>query len=66
MHKKYHDILNYTMHTNMSMLEEWRQTQASTETLTTLTYPILETLNSSLFGFTFMQLITWTLGMITS
>ena len=35
----------YTMHTQMSMLEEWQQTKMSIGTLTTLTFPILETLN---------------------
>ena len=45
MHKKSHDVLNYAMHIDMSMLEEWRQTKASIITLTNSTSPILETLN---------------------
>ena len=36
-HKKSHDVVSYTMHTKMSMLEEWRQTKASIVTLTTST-----------------------------
>jgi hypothetical protein len=44
MHKKSHDVLNYTMHTEMSMLEELRWTKASTLNVTTLTFPILGTL----------------------
>ena len=55
MHKKSHDVLNYTMHTKMSMLEEWQQTKASIVNLTTLTFPILETLFPfHFFGSTFM------------
>ena len=49
MRKKSHDILKYTMHTEMSMLEEWRRTKASTITLTTSTFLILETLFTLLF-----------------
>ena len=45
MHNKSHDVLKYTMHTKMSMLEEWWRTKVSIITLTTLTIPILETLN---------------------
>ena len=29
MHKKSHNVLNYTMHTKMLMLEDWRQTKMS-------------------------------------
>jgi hypothetical protein len=47
------------------MLEEWRQTKASIVTPTTSTFPIVEILTLSLFGFTFMQLITWNLALIT-
>jgi hypothetical protein len=49
MRKKSHDIFNYTMHTEMSMLEEWRRTKVRIITLTTLTFPILETLNPFYF-----------------
>ena len=49
MHKKSHDVLNYTMHIEMSMLEEGRRIKASTITLPTSTFPILETLNSFQF-----------------
>jgi hypothetical protein len=49
MRKKSHDIFNYTMHTEMSMLEEWRQTKVRIITLTTSTFPILETLNPFYF-----------------
>ena len=35
MHKKSHDVPNYTMHTKMSLLEEWPWTKASIVTLTT-------------------------------
>ena len=45
MHKKSHDVLNYAMHIEMPMLEEWQQTKASNVTLTTSTFFILETLN---------------------
>jgi hypothetical protein len=48
MHKKSHNVLSYAMHKEMSMLEEWHQTKASIVhgivTLTTSTFPILETL----------------------
>ena len=40
MHKKSHNVLNYTMHTEMSVLEEWRRTKASIITLTILKFPI--------------------------
>ena len=67
MPKKSRDTLNYTMHTKMSMLEGWRRTKASTITLTTSTFRILETLNPfHTFGFTFKQSITWILALITS
>jgi len=52
MHKKSHDVLNYTMHTKMSMLEEWRQTKTSSVTLTTSIFHALETLYI-LFNFRF-------------
>ena len=65
MHKKSHNVLNYTMHTTMSMLEVWRQTKVSIATLTTLTFPILKTLKLFHFlVFAVMQLITWTLALI--
>ena len=49
MHKKSHNVLNYTMHIEMSMLEEWWWTKASIVTLNTSTFPILETLNPFYF-----------------
>ena len=45
MQQKSHDILNYAMHTKMSMLEKWRQTKVIIVTLTTKTFPISKTLN---------------------
>ena len=59
MHKKSHNVLNYTMHTKMSMLKEWRQTKASIINpnhfkISYLKNPIF----FSFFGFTFMYLIT--------
>ena len=67
MHKKSHDALNYAIHTKMLMLEDWRWTKASIVTLTTTTFPILETLKPfSFFDVTSMQLITWTIASITS
>jgi hypothetical protein len=51
MQKKFHDILNYAMYIEMSMLEEWRRTKASTVTLTTSTLPFFETLNPFHFWF---------------
>ena len=50
----------------MLVLEEWWRNKASIVILTTSTVPILETLNPSLFGFTFMQSITWTFALIKS
>ena len=44
MHKESHNILNYAIHTKMSMVEEWWQTKPRTVNLTTLAFPILETL----------------------
>ena len=62
MHKKFHDVLNYTMHTEMLMLEEWWWTKANTLTLTTLTFTILETLNP--FHFLVSHLCNWLLGLL--
>ena len=53
MHKKSCDILNYIMHTKMSLLEEWQWTTA----LTTSIFPILEILN--LFYFLISHLCNW-------
>ena len=56
MHKKFHHIVNYTMHIEMSLLEGWRRTKESIVTLTTSTFSILKTLIPfSVLGFTFMQ-----------
>ena len=62
MHKKFHNVLNYTMHTNMWMLEDWQQTKASTVILTTLTIPILETLFP--FHFLVLHLCNWLFGLL--
>ena len=59
MHKKSHDVLNYTMHTEMSMLEELRWTKASTLNVTTLTFPILEIL--FIFHFLVLHFCNWLL-----
>ena len=45
MDKKSHNVLNYTMHTKMSMLEEWQGIKMSIVILTTSTFLILETLH---------------------
>ena len=45
MQKKFYDVLNYTMHIEILMLEEWRRTKGSIVTLNTSTFPTLETLN---------------------
>ena len=57
MHKKSHDVLNYTTHTKMLILEAWRQTKVINVTLITLTFAIFETL----FPFHFMvsHLCNW-------
>ena len=62
MHKKSHDVLNYTMHTKMPMLEEWRWTKVSTVNLTTLTFPILDTLFP--FHLLVSHLCNWSLGLL--
>jgi hypothetical protein len=53
--QKSHNILNYMMHTKMSMLEEWQQAKENIVTLTTSTFLILKNHKSfSFFGFAFM------------
>ena len=44
MHKKSHDVLNHTMHTKMSMLNDWWWTKTSSVTLITSIFPIFKTL----------------------
>ena len=45
MHKKPYDVLNYTMHTKMLMLEEWRQTKGSVVTPNYFDISYFKTLN---------------------
>jgi hypothetical protein len=47
--QKSHDILNYMMHTKMSMLEEWQQAKENIVILTTSTFLILKNLKSFSF-----------------
>ena len=62
MHKKSHDVLNFRMHTKMSMLKELRWTKASTLNLTTLIFPILETL--FIFDFLVLHFCNWLLELL--
>ena len=61
-HKISYNVLNYTMHTHMLMLEKWRRTKMSIVTLTTSTFPILETLIP--FIFSVLHLCNWLLGLV--
>jgi hypothetical protein len=66
MHKKSYDVLNYTMHTKMSMLKKWRRTKGSVVTPNYFNISYFRNPKPfSLCGFAFMQLISWTLALIT-